>query len=153
STRSRAVSLPSLCWRSRRSGPPPSSARRCFSRRTSRRPLTGERPARRSVAASAAAAAAAAAASVAGAGAGQGEGRELLLDLAAAATRTGHDLGEGADVLLEERAALPALVFVQGHSGPRGGSLVRRLGRQLLLGLLPVLQEALEAEVGERMLQ
>src|SRR5687767_4082887 len=35
STRSRAVSLPSPCCRSRRSGPPPSSARRTLSRRTS----------------------------------------------------------------------------------------------------------------------
>src|SRR5262245_13290459 len=34
-TRSRAVSLPALCWRSTRSGPPPASARRSSSARRS----------------------------------------------------------------------------------------------------------------------
>src|SRR5262249_39542849 len=129
STRSRAVSLPSACWRSRRSAPPPSSAWRIFSRRVASRSLTSG-----SVAATASPAAAPAAAprrarAPVCARAREGEGGELLLHLRAGAVGTGHGFGPGPDELLEPRVAERAAVLVEGHGLPRG------FGADVLLGL------------------
>src|SRR5437870_6193339 len=137
-TRSRAVSLPSTCCLWTRSGPPPASARRSFSRRTSTGsgiaagggspagftrwavlwPVAGGF----SMATAASAPAAAAAAAGGGheaPGAGEREARHLLLHLGPRAAGAGDHLAPGADVLLEALVAGAADVLVDGHPGQR----------------------------------
>src|SRR5262245_38966779 len=108
---SRAVSLPSRCWRSRRVAPPPSSARRILSRRTSSGELT-------LVAAAAPTTPATTPAAPRGShavGGREGEGGDLLLHVLAAAARAGHGFPPRPHEPLESLVALGADVFVDRH--------------------------------------
>src|SRR5712691_12898388 len=78
----------------------------------------------------------------------EGKAGHLLLDVGAVAARAGDRLAPGADVLLEALVAGVADVLVNGHRVVSAGGL----GAHLLLGLLPILEELLEADVGERVL-
>ena len=72
---------------------------------------------------------------------------ELLLDVAALAGRAGDALAEAPHELLEARAGS------RRRRTRRSAWPARGLRGQLLLRLLPVVEEALEADVGERVLE
>src|SRR5713101_3428202 len=161
STRSRAVSFPSACWRSRRSRPPPSSARRTFSRSRPSRSISipAWDPARRGGGDAAppgprgtppTAPPATPTASATPGGdpptAREREARELLLDLLVVTGGAAHGFAPGPHQGLEVVVAPGADVLVDGHDLPPD------LAGHLLLGLLPILQESLQASVGQGVL-